>query len=153
MQIIGSNIRSLVLAPVVAIVICGTLAAQAQAHAWSWPWEQDSVTTSSQTRIDAEVASSNLTIAAAAMPSNRHKTAPGKVLGTVENVDAENHRFILKTSAGKYESFRFARSSMVLLHHRKLTLSALRAGEIVIVHCRPGSNAAVRVYILEDDKA
>jgi hypothetical protein len=87
------------------------------------------------------------------MPSYQHKTAPSKVLGTVENVDAENQRFILKTGAGRFESFRLASSSVVLRHHRKLTLSALRAGEIVIVHCRPGSNAAVRVFILGDDRA
>jgi hypothetical protein len=144
-------IRPPVSAPVLSIVICGALATHA--HAWLLPWERESVTTSSQTAIDPEAVPSNLTAAAAAMPSHRRKSVPSKVSGTVENVDPENRRFILKTSAGKSESFRLARSSVVLLHHRKLALSALRAGEIVIVRCRPGSNAAVRVYILGDGKA
>ena len=148
---------SLVLSSILASATCGTLAVPA--YAWSWPW-QDSATATSQTSSDAQnppasdAAHPSLrpNTSAAATHHDRQRGGSSIVLGTIENIDAPNHRFILKTNAGKSESFKLAKSSMILDHHRKLTLSALKAGVRVSVRCRHGSNA-VRVYVLDATKA
>jgi len=157
MQTMQISKTSLVFSSVLAGVACGMLATPALA--WSWPW-QDSSSATSQTSSDATNApagdaagaSSNAKAVATATPAIRRKAGPAMVLGIIENIDAPNHRFILRTSAGKSESFRLAKSSVILNHHRKLTLSALKAGEHVSVRCRHRGDA-VRVYVLEDKKA
>ena len=132
-----------------AIALCGAFAAPA--HAWSWPWERDSATTSPETINDSlNPVPSDV---APARRSDSEGAVLVKVLGTIENVDAANRRFIVKTRSGKYESFRLSKSSVIFKHHRKLTPSALKSGEHVRVRCRPGSNAAVRVYVLEEQQA
>jgi hypothetical protein len=134
---------------VLAIALSGALAASA--YAWSWPWEQDSATSSSESSSDAPIAvPSDIAIA---LRSDHSGVPPTKILGTIENVDAANLRFILKIASGKYESFRLAKSALIMEHHRRLALSALKPGERVSVRCRSGSRAAVRVYVLDDRKA
>lgn len=135
-----------------AIAVCGALAALA----YERPWNR-----ASEKTAQADIgwgASPSKAVAATnsatpAHPHARPKAAPSKVIGTIENVDAPNHRFILKLSGGKSEVFRIAKWSVVLKHRRNLAFSALKAGESVIVQRRSGSNAAVRVYVLGGDKS
>lgn len=150
-----------VLGTFTAIVVCGAMAAPA--HAWSWPWQKPETTAqqtgggSSSNAVPAAQPSSAAPAPskpAAAMTTNPKKAGSSKMLGTVESVDAANHRLSLKTSAGKSETFTLSGSSSISDEHdRKLMLSALKAGERVVLHYRSGSNEATRVHVLGNKKA
>ena len=145
------NIKgSSVFAALTAIVVCGTLVAPA--HAWSWPWEKESATASSNATPDAANAPLNSGAPVAATAAGSKNDGPSIMSGTVESFDMKSHSLILKTSAGKTAPFALAKSFVIRKHHRTLDPSALKNGERVNVYYRPGSNEAVRVYLLGSHK-
>ena len=57
-------------------------------------------------------------------------------------------------SVGRFaqRALTLAKSSVIRKHHRALAPSALKKGERVNVYFRPGSNEAMRVYLLGSQK-
>jgi len=138
------------------------------AQAWSWPWQKKAPEAATQPGSAANTPvtpPATATQASAVAPAVSKPIAPttamttdpqtgesSKVRGTVEGVDVAGHRLSLKTASGKTESFTLSASSIIFERHKKLTLSSLKVGEHVSVHCASGREAS-RVYVLEGKKA